>query len=59
MVGQFVDVDAAISQDALIAIDETNAGIGSGNAFQALAAVRRRRHEYLLRSNTAPNMQSG
>jgi hypothetical protein len=54
MIGQFVDVDAAIGKDALIAIDETNAGIGSGNAFQALAAVRRRRHEYLLRFIAPP-----
>ena len=54
MVGQFVNVDAAISEDALIAIDETNAGIGCGNAFQALTAVRRRRHEYLLRFTAPP-----
>ncbi len=49
MVGQFVDVDAAVGKHALIAIDEANAGIGSSNAFQPLAAVRRRRHEFLVR----------
>src|ERR1700685_3955826 len=35
MVGEFVNVDAAIGKDAAVAIDITNAGGGGNNAFQA------------------------
>jgi hypothetical protein len=41
----------------LIAIDETNAGIGSGDPFQTLTAMRRGRHGYLVRSH-CPAMEN-
>jgi hypothetical protein len=50
VVGKLVNVDAAIGQNALIAIDIADAGIGGSNALQAFRALHRRRHEYLART---------
>src|SRR5580658_10763722 len=33
--GQFMNVNAAIGKNAAVAIDVTNAGVGSNNAFQS------------------------
>ena len=40
IVGKFVDVDAAVSEDPLVSVDIANAGIGSDYSFQALGGVR-------------------
>ena len=40
VVGQFVNVDAAVGEDALISVDVADAGIGSDDSFQALGGVR-------------------
>jgi hypothetical protein len=40
MVGQFVDVNPAIGQDAAISIDVANAGGGGNNTFQTLRSLR-------------------
>ncbi len=40
VVGKFVNVDAAVGQDALISVDVANAGGGGDYSFQALGGVR-------------------
>src|SRR5271166_1003959 len=47
MIGQFVDIDAAIGEHTLIAIDVADAGIRSRNAFQSLGTLHCRGHSYL------------
>ncbi len=39
VVGKFVNVDAAVGEDALISVDVADAGIGSDYSFQALGGV--------------------
>jgi hypothetical protein len=41
MIGQFVDIDATVSQNALVSIDVTDAGGGGDNSFQTLGNMRR------------------
>ena len=48
VVGQFVNVDAAIGEHAGIAIDVANSGIRRGNAFQTLWTLRSGGHGYPL-----------
>ena len=40
MVGEFVNVDAAIGEDPLVSVDEADAGICGDYSFQALRGVR-------------------
>src|SRR5205823_9765406 len=40
VVSEFVNVDAAISQDALVSIDVADAGDGGDNSFQAFGGLR-------------------
>ena len=40
VVGQFVNVDAAIGQNALLAVDIANAGVGGDYSFQTFRGVR-------------------
>jgi hypothetical protein len=39
MVGKFVNVDAAVGEDALLSVDVTDTGIGSDYSFQAPGGV--------------------
>ena len=59
VVGQLVDVDAAIGEHALIAIDVADAGICGGNAFQPLGAVHHRGHENLSRPRPQSEIRDG
>src|ERR1017187_3464639 len=42
-----MDIDAAVGQHALVAIDVTDAGIDGGHAFQALGCINDTGHEFL------------
>ena len=41
MIGEFVDVDAAIGKNTLVAVDVTDAGISGNYTFESLGGLRR------------------
>src|SRR5580658_2648624 len=48
VLGQFMNVNAAIGKNAAVAIDVTNAGVGSNNAFQSFWGRSHARHSLSL-----------